>query len=816
MRRRPKSIGKADFVSTCKLQLGDGPRSVVIKLMKEKEQWERERDARAENNFNSNFVVLTLNDMPAPFEIAAAVLARGGGLGAIAKQYLPEGISLGVHAIIMDAADRNLQQIFLQERPDLNGVRAILQQIFEAVAHLHAEGLMHGDLKLLNVVRFRRDNRLRLIDFDAAAKIAPVGGECESCAGAKFSSAVLPPEMFHALKQGEAEALEAYWQGESKELQAKVAPKPFRQRGIVKSSYAIKSFLTEGGKPLADGLPYSNELVTASANVDAWALGALAFALLTGETLIPATRDDDCASGAAMHIVYSWGTQPDVIVELFKKIHDEAARDVVRQLLQYDPKKRPAIAALLENHPFFHPDRIRDNDPEMVASLRDLREKLDSLDTILAEEARLRQDDRVLLERIFELGVANKKELRRTCDVLLKGIFEASEVLTPTTFIVVLKKLPVPPNEEEKAKLLKIAADGSGVTLGNDNFSLTFTGDSAGVGGKYVDTLNTGMKWLCRLKTIGSKVATGKVGEPFDTIKAGLDDLVTDEPMFLYLVDDLTGEPVRAEGWPIEIKKPSDVVPKLLPVMQVGLRAMSVFNGAAGVARMFGYPVPLVPGAWAAGARESVALLKQKSSVEQFSVVHEEVVKDRDAKAITDTSKEQKSVRGRSLRDFTDFLKEHDPGLKVNKSGHFAGLRRIADEDGTALWTVLTDSSAVKAAIEARAKERREEERRGDELLQQALELSSAPAAAAAAGASSVGHQVAHAVVPAGAATSPAAAATTTATELSRSMPGAAAADAPTRVAPSPASVPSPHDEEPPKQQPDVHVHLAVCNCVLQ
>ena len=50
------------------------------------------------------------------------------------------------------------------------------------------------------------------------------------------------------------------------------------------------------------------------------------------------------------------------------------------------------------------------------------------------------------------------------------------------------------------------------------------------------------------------------------------------------------------------------------------------------------------------------------------------------------------------------------------------------------MWTALTDPSAVKAAIEARAKERREEERRRDELLEQALKLSSsAPAAVTAA-----------------------------------------------------------------------------------
>lgn len=597
---------------------------------------------------------------------------------------------------------------------------------------------MHGDLKLLNVVRFRRDNRLRLIDLDAAAKIVPVGGEGESYTGAKFSSGVLPPEMFHALKQGEAEALEAYWQGESTELQAKVAPKSFSERGVVKSVYAVKSFRTaDGGKPVFGGLPYSEELVYASEKIDAWSLGVLAFVLLAGEPLVPLTRDDDCASGAAMRMLHAWGTQQGVVLERLEKVGDPAGRDLVSKLLQREPSARPSVKDALE-HVFFRTGR----DGGHVEQ----KEVLEQLQRIAEEQVRQGEEQRKQTEMlivVMELSIENKHELRRTREVLLKGIFEASEVVNPTTFVVVLKKLPEAPNKEEKAKLLKIAADGSGVTLGNDNFSVTFSEEMAGVGGKYADTLNTGMKWLRRLKTIGSKVAAGKVGEAFETIKEGLEDLVAGETMYLYLIDELTGEPVYDPSghYPIEITTPSDVVPKLLPVMQVGLRAMSVFNGAAGVARMFGYPVPKVPEAWAAGARESVALLKQESSMEQFSVVHEEVVKDRDAKEITDTSKEQKSVRGASLRELQRFFEEHDA-----KKG-YAGLRRIADEDGTAVWTALTDSSAVKAAIEARAKERREEERRGDELLQQALELSSAPAAAAAAGASSGEQQVAHAVV---------------------------------------------------------------------
>ena len=163
-------IDRATFVGVCRRLLGDGVRSVVIKLMQEKTQWERER--RARNTLDPTYVVQELTVVPTDEEIAKAVAAGSGGLSAI-KPYLPKDFSFGTHAIIMDAADRNLNQIYVQEQPDLSGLRTILTQIFEAVAHLHEEELMHGDLKLLNVVRFRRDNRLRLIDFDASAKIVP-------------------------------------------------------------------------------------------------------------------------------------------------------------------------------------------------------------------------------------------------------------------------------------------------------------------------------------------------------------------------------------------------------------------------------------------------------------------------------------------------------------------------------------------------------------------------------------------------------------------------------------------------------------------
>ena len=133
---------------------------------------------------------------------------RGG-----AQVCLQGGIAQFRYPIVMDAANRNLMQIYLQERPDINLVRTIMQQVFRAVTHLHSKELIHGDLKLLNVVRFSMDGKLRIIDLDAAAKI----GEEPACS--KFSSGVLPPEALCLLKGDDDRAkFDEYWASTRVEL----------------------------------------------------------------------------------------------------------------------------------------------------------------------------------------------------------------------------------------------------------------------------------------------------------------------------------------------------------------------------------------------------------------------------------------------------------------------------------------------------------------------------------------------------------------------------------------------------------------------
>ena len=76
-------------------------------------------------------------------------------------------------------------------------------------------------------------------------------------------------------------------------------------------------------------------------------------------------------------------------------------------------------------------------------------------------------------------------------------------------------------------------------------------------------------------------------------------------------------------------------------------------------------------------------------------MIHEEVMSAEEA-----AKAEAKTVRGASLRELQSFFKDKDV------ENTFAGLRRLGDDDGTAVWTLLTDEKEVRAAIEARAKER--------------------------------------------------------------------------------------------------------------
>ena len=132
---------------------------------------------------------LGIRDGPTELEFEQAVKAL------FIQNRKMEGYKLG---IVMDAAERSLDTIFRSERPDLGNhesvtqqtqnltqhdpghIKVIMREIGEAVRHCHKKKIMHGDLKMLNILRVH--SRMKLIDLDASAIIGH-----EFC-GSKFSS----------------------------------------------------------------------------------------------------------------------------------------------------------------------------------------------------------------------------------------------------------------------------------------------------------------------------------------------------------------------------------------------------------------------------------------------------------------------------------------------------------------------------------------------------------------------------------------------------------------------------------------------------
>ncbi len=164
-------INLRDFLKFCVTEYGPS-RKVVIKFMRVEEQFKREVSTRELGGLNKKYV-LTFLKGPDPIEFERQVkslYAHDGKLSLADFKY----------GLIMPAADRSLDAIFRAERPDIQQVRAIMYEVCRCVRHLHQRGIVHGDLKMLNILRV--DGNIRLIDMDAACRMNT------DCVGNKFSS----------------------------------------------------------------------------------------------------------------------------------------------------------------------------------------------------------------------------------------------------------------------------------------------------------------------------------------------------------------------------------------------------------------------------------------------------------------------------------------------------------------------------------------------------------------------------------------------------------------------------------------------------
>lgn len=786
----PEIVGdtmpKPVFVAFCEHLFGLS-RRVAVKFMAHRDQYERELTVRRVAKLNTRFIVGVIRDGPDEQTVSQALLKLKRGVGntdtgignnsdnstgtsssssnSHGQQTRRQGQGLGLdsgkytYAIVMPAADRSLDAIFRQERPDALQVASLMKQVGLAVQHLHERNVVHGDLKMLNILRV--DGRIAVADMDAAAVI----GEYACC---KFSSAVLPPECFYMLKtKNEEEAYSAYYRVEKEsntELWQKIRPVAVDSKGLASNEIrggfrpktktktnvnsmphgiVVKTFRTisstatvtatatadktdspdnETGLVLTDdianaSLPYFSSVVHAHPTLDIWSFGIMLYTLCVGQPLLPSNRDDDLSNKAAVWQACSWTDE-----QLMKLLHDnisslgdghgtgssfDLAADLLSQIFKVDPKQRLQSMEEVLKHPFLS------GIGSGAIGMADFELKLDRILENQNRQQRLLDDIDSKTTVIEYCTQETYVQLQKTEQVLLRGIFEASECVIPTCFVILNQRLS-PPEIEVEADQETIADADVSDTSTDANVK---TGAISSAAADSAAT--TAGRWFDKLCDVTSSLLDAAENPGALMRDRVLESLLTEETLYFYLVDEVTMQPILTAGgsdnsddtdtdsdgnvYPIEIKKyhQTSLVSKLLPLMQVSLKALALVNSVAGLARCLGYPAPCISADVLERGEGLVSNLTQSSSVEDYNVLQSLVDSSAgDSMEFTgehiteydslQPQSDQQSVRGGPLRELKRFLAEHDP------QNTFAGMTRVCTKTGLSCWTLPANAQAME------------------------------------------------------------------------------------------------------------------------
>jgi len=266
-----------------------------------------------------------------------------------------------------------------------------------------------------------------------------------------FYIGVLPPEMFYKLKdEKEMKLFNQYWEeekNEQNELWLKIKPVEVKV-GNKRNKYVIKTFKTlvdskddvrEGNgiiHPLnEEQLPF--KLVTASPSLDIWGYGVALFALCSGSPLLPTNRDDDLHSSKDVYKAATW-TDSELQNEIYSKIKDEAARDLLCQIFKVNPLDRIKSMSAILNHRFFTNSQV----DKTTSQLNDVNYLIKAQNEELEKQNILLDVINERTKQILEMNEATFLQIAKTEHVLLRGLVEASDVKVPTCFTILNTELP--------------------------------------------------------------------------------------------------------------------------------------------------------------------------------------------------------------------------------------------------------------------------------------------------------------------------------------------------------------------------------------
>ncbi|GMI50801.1 hypothetical protein ScalyP_jg1254 [Parmales sp. scaly parma] len=380
---------------------------------------------------------------------------------------------------------------------------------------------------------------------------------------------------------------------------------------------------------------------------------------------------------------------------IFKNVHDELAQNLLIKMLSANPTDRIQSMKEVLSHPFFG---STNNDSQLTlinaklqkeaeiriqtleeqlkakgANVDELQQKLtsakqtkrasikagaggDPVDIASIIKAQLEEQTKLILREtqeiknqlnraehfqkkilektntILRVSETTQKKLDSTASSILRGLVE-SQISCPTSYVILPERL------DERGECSSSQTD--------------FVKKMSEFGEAEFDSVETVEKSMDSLKSFFK-------GDQF----------------YFYLLNEYTGQPVTGGTiYPIVINKKSENLNKFLPMMKMGVKAVSVVNAGLGVAQMFGVPTPKFPPQLLSKASKTLTTMDKKSTIAEFELMQ---------KSLNSCGGEEeggkKNLRGKSLKELEGFFLLHD------HDSDFGGLRKNVAPDGALMW----------------------------------------------------------------------------------------------------------------------------------
>jgi serine/threonine protein kinase len=287
------------------------PKPVAIKLMRFKSHFLKEIRLREERKLNNDSIIQVIEHFPREENIDST--PEDAGIVETGGSTISKSEAEGLFCIVMTLADRNMFVSFKQERfagRDYRIVREIFHQLVVCTQYLHERGVLHGDIKPLNIMRV--DSFWKLIDLDASCRMG-IDPVCS-----KYSTGYCPPEAIHI--------------------------NTTRTVAIPKSPVTAMDEQEE-----------KYPLLIAHPSFDIWSLGCVLYQLCSKDTvpLFSVGQDDNLSDDVKrednLFILADWSKEEKE--KRLQFITDPLARNLLSVMLQKDPTKRLPFSRVL-THPF--------------------------------------------------------------------------------------------------------------------------------------------------------------------------------------------------------------------------------------------------------------------------------------------------------------------------------------------------------------------------------------------------------------------------------------------------------------------------------